>query len=129
MKYTKQLTNVEEFVPVLVIKPNPAWVNQHGWLAYTNAMNTFATFNLPPNRRRDDNSQCIFHFKDLQELYGVRDTISTQNIIPNAFAVPSTLAPFHSTLQQHPIGYAYILMKLGVCQTDFSEDKRFFNLS
>ncbi|CAJ0757096.1 2040_t:CDS:2 [Entrophospora sp. SA101] len=70
-KYMKQLSDVEE-------------VNIHR-----------------ANQRRDKNSYCIFHFRDMEELYSLT-----------------------------PIGAARYLFKRGEedVKPDFVEDKRFFNI-
>ncbi|CAG8481370.1 411_t:CDS:1 [Acaulospora morrowiae] len=87
-KYVKQLDGVNILDPVLVISPNQAWINQHGWPAYYAVMDGFATNGLQ-NRRRDENSRCIFHFTFLTELYTVRENI--YNIFPNAFFISPSL--------------------------------------
>ncbi|CAG8824809.1 20563_t:CDS:1, partial [Gigaspora rosea] len=72
--------------------------------AYNNVMNSFATVNLPANRRRDKNSMCVFHFKDSEELYNARDAIRT--IHPNAFFVQPALQAQIPGGQFEPVGTA-----------------------
>ncbi|CAG8575072.1 5134_t:CDS:2 [Diversispora eburnea] len=129
-KYTKQISKVDELDPVLIIKPNQAWVTNNGWVAYNQAMDRFATFNLS-SQRRDEDSRCIFHFRDIQELYSVRDGLRNSNLIPNGFHVPHTLrAVVPATINNpEPIGCAYILIKLTVKKSEFSEDTSFFNVA
>lgn len=90
-------------------------------------MDHFATFGLN-NQRRDENSRCIFHFRDIQELHFVRDGLFNNGLIPNGFHVPSTLQAVvpPTTNNPVPIGCAYIIIKLGAKKSEFSEDTRFF---
>ena len=92
-------------------------------------MNTFATFNLVQNQKpRDGNSGCIFNFRDMAELYQIRDAIKEQNLIPNGFSVPPSLRNFHPNMQQEPLGKAWIIVKINPTKLDFGEDLNFFNL-
>jgi hypothetical protein len=77
-------------------------------------MDQFATYNLN-NQRRDEQSRCIFHFKDIQELYLVRDGIRGGNHIPNGFHIPQSLhgSIVPGTNNPVPIGQAYLIIKLG----------------
>ncbi|KAF0389324.1 hypothetical protein F8M41_010934 [Gigaspora margarita] len=75
-RYKGLFSGVEELDPVLIIVPNGRWLTQHGQAAYDNVMNSFATVNLPANRR-DKNSMCVFHFKDSEEHYNAHDAIRT----------------------------------------------------
>ncbi|CAG8735010.1 12956_t:CDS:1, partial [Gigaspora rosea] len=72
--------------------------------AYNNVMNSFATINLPVNHRRDKNSMCVFHFKDLEELFNARDTIRNTGIHPNAFFVPTSIQAQNPGSQFEPVG-------------------------
>ncbi|CAG8627736.1 8612_t:CDS:2 [Diversispora eburnea] len=116
-RYEKQLTDVEELDPILVVTPNNAWVDQYGWPAYNEVMNTFATYGLTGNRR-DKSSRCMFHFKELSDLYCVRDEIQSRNLAPNAFNAQPNLR----------IGTAWILLKIGSSSSDYGQDKKFFLL-
>lgn len=111
---------MDDFDPVLIISANQIWVNQHTYAAYQVVMDDFAINNLPQNRRRDENSRCIFHFPNLNELYAVRRNVRTNH--PNAFFDPN-VQPL-----QEPIGTAWILTNVAVCKSDFAEDDRFFVL-
>ncbi|CAB4410081.1 unnamed protein product [Rhizophagus irregularis] len=128
-KYVKQISGADKLDPVVVIKPNPTWVANYGWIAYNNAMDHFATYNLNNNQRRDELSRCVFHFKDIQELHTVRDGICNANLIPNGFHVPrglqASLLP--GTNNPVPLGQAYLVIKLGVKKSEFSEDIKFFH--
>ena len=128
-KCKSTLENTEEGDPVLVISPNQAWINQYNLPSYTAAMNTFATFNLARNQQpRDGNSGCIFNFRDMAELYQIRDAIKEQNLIPNGFSVLPSLVNFHLNMQQEPLGKAWIIVKINPTKLDFGEDLNFFNL-
>ncbi|CAG8683266.1 6954_t:CDS:2, partial [Gigaspora rosea] len=59
-------------------------------------INAFATQDLQ-NRRRDENSNCIFHFSHLTDLYSVRGNIRGQQQYSNAFFDPNAQP------QQEPI--------------------------
>ncbi|CAG8669081.1 4298_t:CDS:2 [Rhizophagus irregularis] len=61
-------------------------------------MDAFATANLAPNKRRDENSCSVFHFPNLNELYAVRNAVCTLH--PNALFDPNAQP------QQEPIGTA-----------------------
>ena len=65
---------MDESGPMLVITFNQTWITNHGLINYNQAMDVFATYNLT-NRRRDQDSRYIFHFRDSQEMYFVRDNI------------------------------------------------------
>ena len=92
-------------------------------------MDQIATYNLTRGRR-DENSRCIFHFRDTQELYFVRDTMFANGVIPNAFHVPSTLQPQHAGANNLiPIGRVYIVHKLGSKKSEYGEDTRFFHVN
>ncbi|CAH1758557.1 560_t:CDS:2 [Entrophospora sp. SA101] len=124
-KYMKQLSDVEEGDPVLIIIPNPQWVNQHGQNAYNTVMDAFATVNIHrANQRRDKNSSCIFHFRDMEELYNVRKTIRTSH--PHAFFIQPPYNAHFPDDQLIPIGAAWYLFKTGEAKTDFAEDEQFF---
>ncbi|KAF0504543.1 hypothetical protein F8M41_019520 [Gigaspora margarita] len=87
-------------------------------------MNSFATVNLPANRRRDKNSMCVFHFRDSEELYNARDAIiATQS---NAFFVPPALQAQIPGGQLEPVGTAWYVFKTGEAKTDFAHDRSFF---
>ncbi|CAG8809469.1 6718_t:CDS:1, partial [Cetraspora pellucida] len=122
-KYEKQLSSVKNLDPVLIISPNQAWINQHGWPAYHAVMDAFATNGLQ-NRRRDENSRCVFHFATVTELYTVRRNI--YNLFPNAFYDSPSRQAQLTNAQLQPIGTAWILTKVGVRSSDFGEDDRFF---
>ncbi|CAG8756959.1 18430_t:CDS:2, partial [Racocetra persica] len=77
------------------------------------------------NRRRDENSRCIFHFATVTELYTVRN--NTRALFPNAFFVPTSLQAQHPNAPLHPVGTAWILTEVGVRNSDFGEDDRFFS--
>ncbi|CAG8519401.1 1076_t:CDS:2 [Funneliformis mosseae] len=117
-KYERQLDDVEDFDPVLIISPNQNWINQHSLQAYQAVMNAFATDRLRQNNRRDENSLTVFHFANVTEMYNVRGNIRTQ--YPIAFYDPKAQP------QQEPIGIAWILTKVGVRRSDFGEDDSFF---
>jgi len=123
-KYEKQLSSVKNLDPVLIISPNQAWINQQGWPAYYTVMDAFATNGLQ-NRRRDENSRCIFHFATVTELYTVRN--NTRALFPNAFFVPTSLQAQIPNARLHPVGTAWILTKVGVRNSDFGEDDNFFH--
>ena len=92
-------------------------------------MNTFATFNLVQNQKpRDGNSGCIFNFRDMAELYQIRDAIKAQNLIPNGFSVQPSLRNFLPNMQQEPLGKTWIIAKINPTKLDFGEDLNFFNL-
>ncbi|CAG8509218.1 17659_t:CDS:2 [Acaulospora morrowiae] len=124
-KYEKQLDTVKIFDPVLIITPNQTWINQHGLPAYNAVMDAFATNGLQ-NRRRDRNSRSIFHFTENEELYTVRRNV--RNLIPNAFFVPTSLQSQLSNAQLHPVGTAWILLKVAALKSDFGEDENFFHV-
>jgi len=88
-------------------------------------MDQIATYNLTRGRR-DENSRCIFHFRDTQELYFVRDTMFANGVIPNAFHVPSTLQPLVPGENLIPIGRVYVVHKVGSRKSDYGEDTAFF---
>ncbi|KAF0419062.1 His-Me finger endonuclease [Gigaspora margarita] len=117
-KYDEQLNKVDEFDPVLIISPNHNWITQNTLPNYQRVMNAFATNNLQPNSRRDENSLCVFHFSTVTELYAVRRNI--RRLHPNAFFNP------YAQPQQEPIGTAWILNKVGIRKSDFGEDDNFF---
>ncbi len=117
-KYDEQLSKVDVLDPVLIISANQNWINQHTYAAYQVVMNAFATNNLRNNRRRDENSCCVFHFSSMNELYTVRGNIRTLH--PNAFFDPNAQP------QQEPIGTGWILTNVAVRRSDFAEDDRFF---
>ncbi|CAG8522482.1 5057_t:CDS:2 [Funneliformis caledonium] len=102
-KYERQLDDVEDFDPVLIISPNQNWINQHSLQAYQAVMNAFATDRLRQNNRRDENSLTVFHFANVTEMYNVRGNIRTR--YPIAFYDPKAQP------QQEPIGIAWILTK------------------
>ncbi|CAB4381410.1 unnamed protein product [Rhizophagus irregularis] len=81
-------------------------------------MDAFATANLAPNKRKDENSCSVFHFPNLNELYAVRNAVCTLH--PNALFDPN------AQLQQEPIGTAWILNNVAVRKSDFADDDRFF---
>lgn len=114
-KYNEQLYKVKILDPALIISPNQNWINQHTHIAYQQVMDAFATNDLPQNKRRDENSLCIFHFSSLKELYTVRKNIHKN--YPNAF---------YAQPQQEPIGTAWILLNMAVGRSDFGKDDRFF---
>src|SRR5205085_306717 len=87
-RFVKQISKADELDPVLVIKPNQTWIVNYGWVAFNNAMDQFATHNLN-NQRRDELSRCIFHFRDIQELYVVRDGIHSRKSYSKRFSYPS----------------------------------------
>ncbi|RIB15391.1 hypothetical protein C2G38_2039419 [Gigaspora rosea] len=127
--YKKHLDDVDELDPVLIITPNMAWINQHGWNNYDAIMDLFATHGLT-NQRRDKNTRCIFHFGELDDLYQVRRGIRNGNYIPSAFCIPPSLHALvqNPTAQLVPIGTAWILTKIGSSSSDFGEDEIFFNI-
>ncbi|CAB4379431.1 unnamed protein product [Rhizophagus irregularis] len=83
-------------------------------------MDQFATYNLNNAQRRDEQSRCIFHFRNIQELHAVRD----------GFHVPQGLqgSIVAGTNNPVPIGQAYLVIKLGARKSEFSEDKNFFHV-
>ncbi|CAG8528946.1 14358_t:CDS:2 [Gigaspora margarita] len=115
-KYDEQLNKVDEFDPVLIISPNHNWITQNTLRNYQTVMNAFATNNLRPNSRRDENSLCVFHFSTVTELYTVRGNI--RRLHPNAFF------DRNAQPQQEPIGTAWILNKVGVRTSDFALSER-----
>ncbi|CAG8642564.1 7159_t:CDS:2 [Ambispora gerdemannii] len=123
--YERQLDNVENLDPVLIISPNQVWINQHGLLAYRAVMDAFATDGLR-NRRRDENSRCVFHFATVTELYTTRRNI--YSLFPNAFFVPLSIQAQLPNAQQQPVGTAWILTKVGIRKSDFGEDNSFFHI-
>jgi len=130
-KYEKQILRIKDPDPILIITPNQAWVNKHGWNAYATVMDTFATYGLPPNEHRDKGSRCIFHFQNDEELHGIRDGIRI-NSPQNAFCIPSAIVanfprgiPGLPGLQAEAVGTAWILNKVGARTGDCYEDKCF----
>ncbi|CAG8702339.1 4290_t:CDS:1, partial [Gigaspora rosea] len=113
-KYDEQLNKVDDFDPVLIISPNRNWIAQNTYRNYQAVMNAFATDQLQPNKRRDENSLCVFHFSTMAELYTVRENIC--RLHPNAFF------DRNAQPQQEPIGTAWILTKVGIRKSDFVED-------
>ncbi|CAG8575020.1 603_t:CDS:2 [Paraglomus occultum] len=118
-KYAQQLEDVENYDPILVISPNYNWIHQHSHQNYQKIMNEFATNGLQQNRR-DKGSLCVFHFADVTELYAVRRNIRA--IYPHAFFDP------RAQPQQHPIGTAWVLYKIGMRKSDYDADECFFLL-
>ncbi|CAG8566491.1 2348_t:CDS:2, partial [Racocetra persica] len=102
-KYEKQLSSVKILDPVLIISPNQAWINQQGV---------------------EMRILVVFHFATNTELYTVRDNIHA--LFPNAFFVPTSLQAQIPNAQLHPVGTAWILTKVGVRDSDFGKDTRFF---
>ena len=53
-----------------------------------------------------------------------------ENLIPNGFHIPQGLqgSILPGTNNPVPIGQAYLVFKLGVRKSDFSEDTNFFNV-
>jgi len=90
-------------------------------------MDSFATFNLGANQRRDKNSCCIFHFRDMDELVRAREAIRAQH--PNAFCIPPPYQAQNPDGQFEPIGTAWYLLKTGESKNDFAEEPIFFNVS
>jgi hypothetical protein len=125
-KHIKQISNADDSV---VITPNPIWITNYGLLAYNQAIDVFATYNLT-GQRRDQDSRCIFHFKDSQEMYNVRDNIFNNNLAPNAFHAPNTMRNLvpNNVNNPVPIGRAYVVLKVRVRKSDYAEDSRFFKL-
>ncbi|CAG8537199.1 2316_t:CDS:1 [Paraglomus occultum] len=120
-----ELADRERFAIVLVIAPNVAWLNQHGWPAYYTVMDLFATYGLCPNQRRDNNSRCLFYFRGVYELFKVRDAIRNNMLAPTAFGVPlSCRTNCNPTVQMEPIGEAWILSKISTY--DAGRDDHFF---
>ncbi|CAG8554648.1 5742_t:CDS:2, partial [Racocetra persica] len=129
LHYEKQFIDVEELDPVLIITPNRIWVNQYGLPAYDAVMDIFATHGLAQNQRRDKNTRCIFHFREIYDLYQVRDGIKNNNFAQNAFSIPPSLhADYQNNpnAQLEPIGSAWSLMKIGSLSSDYGQDKNFF---
>ncbi|CAG8579327.1 6449_t:CDS:2 [Ambispora gerdemannii] len=118
-KCEEQISKADNFDPVLIISANQNWINQHTYAAYQTVMNAFATENLQ-NRRRDEDSNCIFHFPHLTDLYAVRGNIRGQQQYRNAFFDPNAQP------QQEAIGTAWILYNVAVRRSDFAEDDSFF---
>ncbi|CAB4394770.1 unnamed protein product [Rhizophagus irregularis] len=81
--------------PFLVIIPNNAWINQYSMAAYNTIMDTFATNGMGQNQRRDRNSQHIFHFREIADLYSLCDRIKNNNLAPNAFCVSSDILNYY----------------------------------
>ena len=104
---------MEELDPVLIITPNMAWINQYGWPAYYAVMDLFATHGLAQNRRRDKDSRCLFHFREICDLFEVRDGIKNNRLAPAAFSVQPSLHTAFPNAQLEPIGKAWILTKIG----------------
>ncbi|CAG8733171.1 24828_t:CDS:1, partial [Gigaspora rosea] len=128
--YKKHLSDVDEFDSVRIITPNRMWINQHGWDAYYAAIDVFATYGLT-SRHRDKNSRCIYHFREIDDLFQVRDGIQNNNSAPNAFCIPPSLHPDYQNIpnaQLVPIGTAWILMKVGSLSSDFGKDEKFFDI-
>ncbi|CAG8660126.1 9464_t:CDS:2, partial [Funneliformis caledonium] len=117
-KYEKQLDEVDDNDPVLIISPNHNWINQHTFQHYQKVMDAFATNNLPADMRRDENSLCIFHFSDMNDLYKVRENVC--RLHRNAFFNPNVKP------QQEPVGTAWLLTSVRKRKSDFGEDNRFF---
>ena len=118
--YEEQIYKVDLFDPVLIISANQNWINQNTYAAYQQVMDAFATVNIAQNRRRDENSRCVFHFPNLTDLYAAKRAIRTN--LPNAFFDPNVQP------QQEPIGTAWILNNVAVRRSDFAEDDSFFFL-
>ncbi|CAG8466939.1 13286_t:CDS:2 [Dentiscutata erythropus] len=118
--------------PTLIIIPNKAWIDQYSWTAYNAVMDTFATYDLPPNQRRDKNSRCMFHFKETSEFFRVRNEIRDKNLASNAFCIPFSLRELFQNepnVQLEPIGNAWILMKVGSKYCDHGCDRNFFKVT
>ncbi|CAG8666952.1 3205_t:CDS:2 [Ambispora gerdemannii] len=129
--YEELLNNVDEHDPILIITPNGAWINQYGWPAYNAVMDTFATYGLTQNQRRDKNSRCIFHFREIYDLFQVRDGIRSNNLAPNTFSIQPSLHAYYQhnlNVQLEPIGSAWILIKIGAFSSDYGQDINFFNV-
>ncbi|KAF0514831.1 hypothetical protein F8M41_017495 [Gigaspora margarita] len=127
--YEKQLCDMDELDPVLIITPNRLWIIQYSWDAYYAVMDLFATHNLTQNRRRDKDSRCIFHFRKIDDLFQVRRGIKNNNLAPNAFCIsPGLHADYQNNLnvQLVPVGMAWILMKVGSLSSDFGSMRTFF---
>ncbi|PKC65675.1 hypothetical protein RhiirA1_514012 [Rhizophagus irregularis] len=122
-RYEKIVNQADELDPVLIISPNLNWINQYGEQAYHLVMDGFATEGLQ-NARRDENSRCVFHFRNGRELVDVRDAIRQRLI--NAFYIPPSLQATHPHGQTVPVGTAWILTKVGARDSDFWEDDSFF---
>jgi hypothetical protein len=123
-QYKKQLLQAKDGDPALIILPEVAWINQYGTMAYNQVMDLFATINLTPPNRRDEQSRAIFHYNTSKELYLVRDTIRNQ--APNAFQdAPSTINQLTNP-QVHPVGDAWVLLKIGTRSSDYAKDTAFF---
>jgi hypothetical protein len=90
-------------------------------------MDAFATTNFPPGRRRDNGSRCVFHFRNGQEMQDVRDAIETR--YPNAFYIPPSLQAIIPHGQMFPVGNAWIITRVGVLNSDYYEEEKFFYTS
>ncbi|GBC37196.2 uncharacterized protein OCT59_003293 [Rhizophagus irregularis] len=124
-RYEKIVSQADEFDPFLIISPNLNWINQYGEQAYHLVMDCFATEGLQ-NARRDENSRCVFHFRNGRELTDVRNAIRQRLI--NTFYIPPALQASHPHGQAVPVGSAWILTKVGVRESDFWEDDTFFHV-
>ncbi|PKY41461.1 hypothetical protein RhiirA4_539603 [Rhizophagus irregularis] len=124
-RYEEIVNQAEEFDPVLIISPNLNWINQYGEQAYHLVMDGFATEGLQ-NARRDENSRCVFHFRNGRELTDVRNAIRQRLI--DAFCIPPALQASHPHGQAVPVGSAWILTKVGVRESDFWENDTFFHV-
>jgi hypothetical protein len=123
-KYKRQLARSEESEPFIVIVPNERWINQYGLPAFDTAMDQFAVQGLPLGQRRDDNSRRVFGFKDLAEIYAVRAIM--EKLVPNAFCIPPSFRDRFPKLQHEPLGYAWIVMKIGSNEYDYGHVDNFF---
>ncbi|RUS21590.1 hypothetical protein BC937DRAFT_92150 [Endogone sp. FLAS-F59071] len=126
--FKKFLKAVSQDMSIIVIRPNPLWIAQHGQVAYDAVIELFATINLPPLRRRDRDSKAIFHFRELGEAFTVRDAVKA--VAPQAFFVqPGLQAELPARAGQYePLGYAWMVTKIGVRQSDYCELKEFFHV-
>ncbi|RUS16205.1 hypothetical protein BC938DRAFT_476661 [Jimgerdemannia flammicorona] len=127
-KYKRQIADVEESVPVLIITLNQAWIDQHGLPAYNAAMDAFATTKLSAPQRRDNNTRCIFRFQGIHDLITVRDNIRDRGLAPNAFHIGPSFHALVPHAQLEPIGTAWFLEKVGPRRYSFGPDYHFFLL-
>ena len=89
-------------------------------------MEDFATERLTGNRRRDQQTLCVFHFADSDQLINVREAIRGRH--PNAFFIPRSLQAQHPGQQLEPIGMAYYIFKTGERKTDLMKGLTFFHV-
>ena len=85
-------------------------------------MDTFVTANLERGRKNQQ-SCCLFHFKDMNELYTTQSVVCTN--FQNAFQIPPSLQPQNPRSQTMPIGFAWIIIKTDGRKSNYAQDEKF----